>query len=113
MENKDKNKIVPIRSTKIKAGLRRTYFIDIRKTKNDDYFISLTESSKRPNAESFEKHKIFLYKEDFDNFLQELQGAVDHIKKELLPDYDFKQAAIDRLAKEDNKKRNVENEDQL
>lgn len=109
MENKDKIKFVPIRSTKIKAGSRRTYFIDVRKTKNDDYYISLTESSRKPNSENFEKHKIFLYKEDFDKFLTELQDTIDHVKKELLPDYDFDQAALDRQAKEDNRMQNINN----
>lgn len=76
-------------SLKMKAGKRRTYFFDIRKTKGDDFYLTLTESSKKMNGEGYERHKIFLYKEDFNRFLSHLQEAIDHVKTELLPDYDY------------------------
>jgi hypothetical protein len=75
-------------SRKIKAGKRRTYFFDVKSTKSNDYFLTITESKKRPD-ESYERFKIFLYKEDFNKFLETLTETIDHIKKELMPDFDF------------------------
>jgi hypothetical protein len=76
-------------SLKMKAGKRRTYFFDIRKTKGEDFYLTMTESSKKMNGDGYERHKIFLYKEDFNRFLSHLQEAIDHVKTELLPDYDY------------------------
>jgi len=76
-------------STKIKAGRRRTYFFDVRKTKGGDYYITMTESTRRLDGEGFNRHKIFLYKEDFNKFLEGLEEVIDHVKSELLPDYDY------------------------
>jgi hypothetical protein len=76
-------------SLKMKAGKRRTYFFDVRKTKGEDFYLTLTESTKKMNGEGYERHKIFLYKEDFNRFLDYFQDAVNHVKTELLPDYDF------------------------
>lgn len=78
-------------SKRIKAG-KRTYFIDIKSTSTDDFYITVTESKRklRPGGDFFfEKHKIFLYKEDFNKFLTGMNSAVDYVKTELLPDYDF------------------------
>jgi hypothetical protein len=58
---------------KIKAGKRRTYFFDVRRTKGEDFYITLTESTKKFNSDGYERHKIFLYKEDFNRFLAQLQ----------------------------------------
>jgi hypothetical protein len=91
----DENQIVY--SQRIRAG-RRTYFIDVKPTRADDYYISITESKKchRQDGEGFyyEKHKIFLYKEDFNKFAEGLQDVIQHIKQELMPNYDFE--AFDR-----------------
>jgi hypothetical protein len=76
-------------SSKVKAGKRRTYFFDIRQTKGEDYFLTLTESTRRFNDDGYERHKIFLYKEDINRFLQGLDEAVKHLKEELMPEYDF------------------------
>lgn len=76
-------------SRKVRAGKRRTYFFDVRRTKGDDYYLTLTESTKKFNGEGYERHKIFLYKEDFNRFLESLQETIDHIKEELMPDYDY------------------------
>lgn len=76
-------------SKKVKAGKRRTYFFDVRKTKGDDYYLTLTESTKKYEGEGYERHKIFLYKEDFNNFIDGLHEAIDYIKNDLMPDYDF------------------------
>ncbi len=74
---------------KVKAGKRRTYFFDVRRTKGDDYFLTITESTKRMEDDSFIRHKIFVYKEDFNRFVTSLNETVDHIKTELMPDYDY------------------------
>ena len=78
-------------STNVKAGRRRTYFFDVRQTKGSDYYITLTESTKRYNGEGYTRHKIFLYKEDFNRFSAALGEAIDHVKTELMPDYDYEQ----------------------
>ena len=74
---------------KLKAGRKRTYFFDVRPTKSDDYYLTITESKKRFNADGYERHKIFIYKEDLNKFLSVVTKSVDHIKNELMPDYDF------------------------
>lgn len=76
-------------SSKVKAGKRRTYFFDVRRTKGEDYYITLTESTKRFNDEGYERHKIFLYKEDFNRFVEALSDVVNHVKTELMPNYDY------------------------
>ena len=82
-------------SKKVKAGSRRTYFFDVRKTRGEDYFITLTESTKKPNSDHYERHKIFLYKEDFAKFVEALQEAVDHVKNDLMADFDFSQFEVE------------------
>lgn len=72
-------------SKAIKAG-KRIYYVDVRKNKKDDMFLAITESKKIITGEgnapsiSFEKHKIFLYKEDFDKFINGLQEAIKFIE---------------------------------
>lgn len=77
---------------KVKAG-KRTYFFDVKSTRANDYYLTITESKRKVNGETFsyEKHKIFLYKEDFLKFVEALNESVDYVKEELLPDYDFEQ----------------------
>ncbi len=87
-----------VRSLKIRAGRRRTYFLDIRRTRGDDFFITMTESTRRFDGDGFERHKIYLYKEDFNRFLEGLEEAVEFIKTELMPDYDFEE--FDRRQRE-------------
>ncbi len=68
----------------MRAG-KRTYFFDVKSTKSEkDFYITITES-KRVGEEEYEKHKIFLYKEDFQKFADALDETVDYIHKELLP----------------------------
>lgn len=76
-------------SKRIRAGKRRTYFFDVRATRGNDYFLTITESRKRFNEEGYDRHKIFLYKEDFNKFVKALGEAVDYVKTELMPDFDF------------------------
>ncbi len=78
-------------TNKVRAGRRRTYFFDVRQTKGSDYYITLTESTKRFDGEGFTRHKIFLYKEDFNRFVDGLQDAINHIKNDLMPDYDYEE----------------------
>jgi hypothetical protein len=79
-------------STKVKAG-KRTYFFDVKSTRSNDYYLTITESKKRFKDDGFtyEKHKIFLYKEDFNKFLEALNTTVNHVKTELMPNVDFTQ----------------------
>jgi hypothetical protein len=81
-------------SEKVKAG-KRTYFFDVKSTRSNDYYLTITESKKRFNKDdegfTYEKHKIFLYKEDFNKFLEALNNTVNHVKTELLPEVDFDQ----------------------
>jgi len=81
-----------IYSTKVKAG-KRTYFFDVKSTRSNDYYLTITESKKRFKEDGFtyEKHKIFLYKEDFHKFMEALTSTVNHVKQELLPNIDFSQ----------------------
>lgn len=76
-------------SNKVRAGKRRTYFFDVRQTKGEDFYITLTESTRRFNDDGFERHKIFVYKEDFNRFLAGLTDAMDKVKNDLMPDYDY------------------------
>ena len=87
-ENNDK-KIESVFSSKIRAGKRRTYFFDVRATKGNDYFLTITESRKRFDDNGYDRSKIFLYKEDFNKFIRALTEALDYVKTELMPDFDF------------------------
>jgi hypothetical protein len=76
-------------SRRVPAG-KRTYFFDVKTTRSgEDFFVTITES-KRIDEDRYEKHKIFLYKEDFGKFVAALHDVVQHIKEERLPNYDFR-----------------------
>ena len=87
-ENNDKRQ-ESVFSSRIKAGKRRTYFFDVKATKANDYFLTITESRKRFNEDGYDRSKLFLYKEDFNKFIKGLNEAVDYVKTELMPDFDF------------------------
>jgi hypothetical protein len=76
-----------IYSKSVKAG-KRIYYLDVKKSRNDDLYVAITESKKKVTGGdedaqvTFEKHKIFLYKEDFNKFLEGLEEVIDFIKKE-------------------------------
>ena len=77
----DFNEQEEIFSNKVRAG-KRTYFFDVRATKSQDYYLTITESKKTFNDDGshfFKKHKIFLYKEDFEKFKVALNKSVDFI----------------------------------
>ncbi len=87
-ENNDK-KLDSVYSKRIRAGKRRTYFFDVRSTRGNDYYLTITESRKRFNEDGYDRHKIFLYKEDFNKFIKGLNEAVEYVKTDLMPDFDF------------------------
>ncbi len=89
MDERDREKIY---SKRVRAG-KRTYFFDVKATRTNDYYLTITESRRQPQGDGFvyEKHKLFLYKEDFDKFVEALQETVVHLKTELMPEVDFSQ----------------------
>jgi len=88
MDDFDKRDNEEIYSKKVRAG-KRTYFFDVKSTKANDYFITITESKKRFEDGTFVKHKIFLYKEDFNKFVEAFEETISYIKTELMPEYNF------------------------
>ena len=87
-DNNDK-KQESVYSARIRAGKRRTYFFDVRATRGNDYYLTITESRKRFNEDGYDRHKLFLYKEDFNKFIKGLTEAVEYVKTDLMPDFDF------------------------
>lgn len=82
-EELEKNESGDLFSKSVRAG-KRTYFFDVKSTRGNDYYLTITESKKRFGTDgkfSYEKHKIFLYKEDFEKFVEGLNEAVAHIKE--------------------------------
>ena len=106
-ENNDK-KMESIYSKRIRAGKRRTYFFDVRATRGNDYYLTITESRKRFNDNGYDRHKIFLYKEDFNKFIKVLTEAVDYVKTQLMPDFDFDAYNHDEMPEMDGEVSEVE-----
>ena len=79
-ENNDK-KMESVFSTRVKAGKRRTYFFDVRETRGNDYYVTITESRKRFDSDGYDRHKIFLYKEDFEKFKEGLDDVLSKIEE--------------------------------
>ena len=106
MEDNKENEKLEIYSQRVKAG-KRTYFFDIKSTRSNDYYLTITESKKKFKDDGFyfEKHKIFLYKEDLNKFSEALLKTIEHLKTELMPDFDFE--------KEDEEFRTDNNNDEL
>ncbi len=100
MDERDQERIY---SNRVRAG-KRTYFFDVKATRANDYYLTITESRRHPQGEgvTYEKHKIFLYKEDFDKFIEALQGTVEHVKTELMPEVDFTQLAQRERSEQDD-----------
>jgi len=88
-ENNNERKIESVYSTRVRAGKRRTYFFDVRATRSNDYFLTITESRKRFDNNGYDRHKVFIYKEDFNKFIKAINEAIDFVKTELMPDFDF------------------------
>ena len=77
-------------SKPVRAG-KRTYFFDVKTTKGNDYYLTITESKRKVEKDGsfvYDKHKIFLYKEDFDKFSEGLQEVIDYIRTNCLKDAD-------------------------
>ncbi len=94
----------PVYTIKMRAGRRRTYFLDVRETKGNDFYITITESKKRQDG-GYDRHKIYLYKEDFNKFMESMNDVVNHVKTERMPEYDYdefakKQEEYDRMRAE-------------
>jgi hypothetical protein len=89
VSERNQRKYESVYSKTVRAGKRRTYFFDVKQTKGNDYYLTITESKKRFEDGGYERHKIFLYKEDFNRFLEGLNETVDHVKADLMPDYDY------------------------
>ena len=83
-EERREQEIVYSRS--VKAG-KRIYYLDVRKARNEDLYLCITESKRRQaegeEAPSFEKHKVFLYKEDFAHFTEGLQDVIAYVQNQL------------------------------
>ncbi len=76
-------------SKRIRAG-KRTYFFDVKATRNNDYYVTITESKRSKYDDgNFIKTKIHLYKEDFNKFTDALNETIGHVKINLLPEYNF------------------------
>lgn len=90
-DNKERRE--DIFSRAIRAG-KRTYFFDVKATRSDEYYLTITESKRRFNNEHgkfyYEKHKLFLYKEDFDKFSQGLKDVIDFIETGKVPESEEK-----------------------
>lgn len=101
MQREERDKIF---SKRVRAG-KRTYFFDVRATRSNDYYLTVTESRRyqKDGDFVFEKSKLFIYKEDFNKFVEAMQETVDHIKSELMPDYDFEQHDQEEYYGEDRK----------
>lgn len=81
MKSSDSKFKQEIHSKVIRAG-KRTYFFDVKSTRNEEYYLTITESKKRYTENGkfqYEKHKIFLYKEDFQKFADSLKSIIDYI----------------------------------
>lgn len=89
-------------SKPVRAG-KRTYFFDVKATKGNDYYLTITESKRRVEKDGrfvYDKHKIFLYKEDFDKFSQGLEEVIAYIKERC--------PVVERVPEEHNEVKNVE-----
>ena len=75
-------------SKKVRAG-KRTYFFDVKATRGEEYYITITESTRKFEDGGYVKHKIFLYKEDFNKFNEAFTETVNYVNSDLMPEYDF------------------------
>ena len=109
----DRNEKEEIYSKAVRAG-KRTYFFDVKATRKNDYYLTITESKKKFENDGrfhFEKHKVFLYKEDFEKFADGLQEVVDYIRKNqpVIEEYEEEGELVEAVGA--NEYTNVEFED--
>jgi hypothetical protein len=102
-----------IHSKAVRAG-KRTYFFDVKATRRNDYYLTITESKKRFNRDGkffYEKHKLFLYKEDFDKFADSLNEIIAFIREANPQPIELEENDVaSNAAKEDSVKEVVEKE---
>lgn len=87
----------------IRAGKKRTYFFDIKESRVNDYYLIITESRKRFDDNGYDKSKLFVYKEDLNKFVNTLTDVVNHVKVELMPNYNFDEFNHDSINPEQTK----------
>ena len=111
------NKSQEIFSKILRAG-RRTYFFDVRSTRADDYYLTITESKKHTNEDGsayYKKHKIYLYKEDFERFKEIFDDVtkfiIDEKGKEIISDYEPKESIDSETEAQENKEESKEKTD--
>ncbi|MBN1199418.1 MAG: DUF3276 family protein [Bacteroidales bacterium] len=101
-EKKDRER-GEIFSKAVRAG-KRTYFFDVKATISDEYYLTITESKRRFNNDQgkffYEKHKLFLYKEDFQKFTEGLTEVIDYIKSEQAMPDPREESSLDSLQEE-------------
>ena len=114
MEEND-NKVQEIFSKILRAG-RRTYFFDVRSTRANDYYLTITESKKHTNDDGsayYKKHKIYLYKEDFVRFKEIVEDVtkfiIDEKGEEIISDYESKD--IEDVKNKSNKEKSKDSKD--
>ena len=120
MEENRSNRQEEVFSKRVRAGKKRTYFIDVKPTRGDDFYITITESKKDfKNPNYYIKQKIFLYKEDFNKFQAALNEAIGYVKTELLPDFQFDMfdkeddVSFDHIESSENIQKEPENSDDI
>ena len=85
MKHNDRREPEILYTRSVKAG-RRIYYLDVKKARNEDLFVCITESKKQTKEDEspvFEKHKLFLYKEDFNRFVEGLEDVIGYVKQQL------------------------------
>ena len=105
IESEEKNQSEEIFTKVVRAG-KRTYFFDVKATRKEDYYLTITESKKRIGKDGkffYEKHKIFLYKEDFDKFSEGLSGSISFIEANNSITQDVTEKAIQQADTEPDK----------
>lgn len=104
-ESENKIKREEIFSETVRAG-KRTYFFDVKATKSNEYYLTITESKRRFNNEQgkfyYEKHKLFLYKEDFEKFQNGLKTVIDFIESGVVPEVVEEEATESEVAVSEN-----------
>ncbi len=112
MENDNKKNFNDsVYSNVVPAGKKRTYFFDVRETRGNDYFITLTESTRRQDGNGYNRHKLFLYKEDFNKFIENLEDTIEYVKKNLIPDFDYDKYSNDEYYEDDQGSGNTDKSD--
>jgi len=101
MEEHDNREKSEIFSKAVRAG-KRTYFFDVKSTRSDELYLTITESKRRYDQSTdkffYEKHKLFLYKEDFDKFSKSLEGIINYIRTGELPEDDEVETDTEKLS---------------